>query len=473
MTEKEEAVRTEYTKKDIIGYSFAGISDTMSYQMFSFYIFNYYIAVKQLEVLPVIIGFIIWTLWNAINDPLLGAISDKSTSKWGRRRPFIILGLIPLIFLNILVWTAFFGNPVLDYIYFLIIILLFDTFYTMYSLNQTSLFPEMFQNLETRARANNYVQIFNIIGLLLAALIPTFFVPTSVQPGTESSYILGAIIMACLTAVFGIIFVKFGLKERVEYAEDPLNAPDFLDSVRFTFNNKPFRTYVLTNLAVWYVFGLVPIINPYYVRYILGLEAGMWSSIYLAILFIAAIGFMIPWSKIFSKFGPRKGEIIALASIILTMIPLLFLWDPIGAIFSYILIGFGFAGIMFGRDIMMSTIIDTDELKVGVRREAAYYGVNGLIIRLSTIGVYISIGIIFAGIGWGVIYNPSSYTPENAIGILILIYILPAIILVLGILSLLRFPVTKEKYDEIQEDLEKVHEEKGKKVDITKYEDIF
>jgi GPH family glycoside/pentoside/hexuronide:cation symporter len=199
----------------------------------------------------------------------------------------------------------------------------------------------------------------------------------------------------------------------------------------------------------------------------------MWSSIYLAILFIAAIGFMIPWSKIFSKLGPRKGEITALASIILTMIPLTFLWHPIGAIFSYIFVGFGFAGIMFGRDIMMSTIIDTDELKVGVRREAAYYGVNGLIIRLSTIGVYISIGIIFAGIGWGVIYNPSSYTPDNALGILILIYVLPAIILVLGILSLLRFPVTKEKYNEIQKDLDKVHEEKGKKVDISKYEDIF
>lgn len=473
MTEKEKVIKTEYTKKDIVGYSFAGIADTMSYQMFSFYIFNYYVAVKQLEVGPVIIGFIIWTIWNALNDPLLGALSDKSTSKWGRRKPYIIAGLIPLIILNILVWTAFFGNAVLDYIYFLIIILLFDTFYTMYSLNQTSLFPEMFQNLDTRAKANNYVQIFNIIGLLLAAVIPTLFVPTVVQPGTEISYLQGAIIMAILAAVFGFIFIKFGLKERVEYAEDPLRAPNFLDSVKFTFNNKPFRTYVLTNLAVWYVFGLVPIMNPYYVRYILGLEAGIMSSLYLAILFIAAMAFMIPWSKIFSKFGPRKGEILALGSIILTMVPLLFFWHPIAAIFSYILMGFGFAGIMFGRDIMMSTIIDTDELKVGVRREAAYYGVNALIIRLSTIGVYISIGIVFAGIGWGVVVDPSAYTPDSNIGILILIYVLPAIILVLGILSLLRFPVTKERYDEIQEDLDEVHETKGKRVDITKYEDIF
>ncbi len=479
MTEKEKVVKTEYTKKDIIGYSFAGIADTMSYQMFSFYIFNYYIAVMQLELIPVVIGFIIWTMWNAINDPLLGAISDKSTSKWGRRKPFIIGGLIPLIFLNVLIWTAF-GTNIMKYLYFLVIILLFDTFYTMYSLNQTSLFPEMFQNLETRAKANNYVQIFNVFGLIFATLIPTLFVPEAVEPGTEGSYILGSIIMAVLTAVFGFIFIKFGLKERVEYAEDPLKAPNFIDSVKFTFNNKPFRTYVLTNLAVWYVFGLVPIINPYYVRYILsppdgflGLPSGFIPSIYLAVLFISAIVFMIPWSMIFAKLGPRKAEMIALGSIILTMISLLIFLNPYLAIISYILVGFGFAGIMFGRDMMMSTIIDTDELKVGVRREAAYYGVNGLIIRLSTIGVYISIAIVFSGIGWGVIYDPSIYTPDSNMGIILLMYVFPAIVLVFGILSLIRFPVTKERYDEIQLDLDNVHEDKAAQVDIEKYKDIF
>jgi GPH family glycoside/pentoside/hexuronide:cation symporter len=474
MTEKTNTkqAKSEHTKKEIISYSFAGIADTMSYQMFSFYIFNYYIAVKQLPVLWVVIGFMIWTLWNAINDPLLGALSDKSTSKWGRRKPFIVLGLVPLIALIILVWTPF-GPDIAQYIYFLIIINLFDTFYTMYSLNQTSLFPEMFQNLKERARANNYVQIFNVIGLLLAAIIPTLFVPTAVEPGTEGGYIIGSVIMASLAAIFGFIFIKWGIKERVEYSKDALKAPSFKDSVTFTFNNRPFKTYVLTNLAVWYVFGLIPIMNPYYVRYILGVEGGMIPSIYLAILFISAIGFMVVWSKIFSKYGPRKGEILALSSLVLTLTPFLFMLHPIAAIFSYIIAGFGFAGIMFGRDIMMSTIIDSDELKVGVRREAAYYGVNALIIRLSTIGVYLSIMLVFWGIGWGVIYDPSIYTPQTNIGIFLLMYILPAIILILGLASLFRFPVTKEKYDEMQKDLDRIHEEKKSMVDMDKYEEMI
>ena len=356
MTEKTKAVEMEFSKKQIIGYSFAGIADTMSYQMFSFYVFNYYIAVKQLPVIWVVIGFMIWTIWNAINDPLLGAISDKTSSKWGRRRPFIVLGLIPLLILIILVWTPF-GPDIAQYIYFLIIINLFDFFYTMYSLNQTSLFPEMFQNLEQRAKANNYVQIFNIIGLLLAAILPTLFVEASVQPGTEGGYIIGSIVMAVLAAIFGLIFIKWGIHERVEYSKDPLKAPSFKDSVKFTFKNKAFSRYVGTNLAVWFIFGLVPIINPYYVRFILGLEDATIASLYLALLFISAIAFMLPWSKLFAKYGPKKAELIALASLIITLMPFLFMLGPILAIFSYILAGIGFAGIMMGRDVLMGARI--------------------------------------------------------------------------------------------------------------------
>ncbi|MEJ2248440.1 MAG: MFS transporter [Candidatus Lokiarchaeota archaeon] len=464
----------EITKKDTIFYSFAGIADTMSYQMFSFYIFNYYLSVKGLPLFWVVLGFIIWTIWNALNDPLLGSISDRTSSKWGRRKPFIIAGWIPLIALVILVWTVF-GSELVVFIYFIIIINVFDTFYTMYSLNQTALFPEMFQDLEKRAKANNYVQVFNIIGLLLAALIPTLFVPDQIAPGSEPGYILGAIIMAILAFIFGLIFIKFGIKERVEFSKDPKQAPSFFKAVKFSFKNKPFRTYVFTNLSIWYVFGLVPIMNPYFMKFIIGIT-GFLPSVFLALLFISAIAFMTVWSKIFAKFGPKKGELMAMGALIITMIPFLFISNIIGAILTYIAAGFGFAGIMFGRDIMMSTIIDTDEIETGIRREAAYYGVNALIIRLSTIGVYLSIFFVF-GVEFGglkAIFDPTVVTSLSEGGIRTLMYILPSIGLLIGMILLwVLFPVTKEKYEIMRKDLERIHEDKKQKVDINKYEDIF
>jgi len=463
MNEEKSSSREIISTKRTIFYSFAGIADTMSYQMFTFYIFNFYFAVKQLPLEWVTFGFIIWTIWNAINDPLLGAWSDRTMSKWGRRKPWIIVGLIALIALVILVWTPPPGSITIEIIYFMIIINIFDFFYTMYSLNQTSLFPEMFVDLEQRAKANNYVQIFNIIGLLFAALIPSFFVSEQVEPGHEMEYITASVVMAILVALFGVIFITLGLKERKEYSKDPEKAPSFFKSIKFTFKNKAFTTYVITNLAVWYVFGIFPIISPYFLRFILDIKDGLIQSLFLAIIFVSAIGFTVIWSKVFAKKGAKKAELIALFSLIITMVPFLIVWEIIGAIIAYIVVGFGFAGIMFGRDVMMSTIIDKDEIDTGVRREGAYYGVNALIIRLSTIAVYLSIFTVFNNIGWK-IYDPTVVTDWTIIGLRFLMCLFPAIGLCLGAISLWRFPITKEKYEEIKDKLEELHGEKVGKV---------
>ena len=463
MSEEKSSSREIISTKTTIFYSFAGIADTMSYQMFTFYIFNFYFAVKQLPLEWVTFGFIIWTIWNAINDPLLGAWSDRTTSKWGRRKPWIIVGLIALVALVILVWTPPPGSITIEIVYFMIIINIFDFFYTMYSLNQTSLFPEMFVDLDQRAKANNFVQIFNIIGLLFAALIPSFFISEQVVPGREMEYVIASVVMAILAVSFGVIFITLGLKERKEYSKDPETAPSFFKSIKFTFKNKAFSTYVITNLAVWFVFGIFPIINPYFLRFILDIKEGFIQSLFLAIIFVSAIGFTVIWSKIFAKKGAKKAELIALFSLIITLLPFLIIWEIIGAIIAYVVLGFGFAGIMFGRDVMMSTIIDKDEIDTGIRREGAYYGVNALIIRLSTIAVYLSIFTVFNNIGWK-IYDPTVITDWTYIGLRFLLCLFPVIFLSLGAISLWKFPITKEKYKEIKDKLEELHGEKVGKV---------
>ncbi|MFW9818735.1 MAG: MFS transporter, partial [Candidatus Thorarchaeota archaeon] len=238
MSNKERRTGELVSRKTTIFYSFAGIADTMSYQMFTFYIFNFYFTVIIGDIWLVTIGYIIWSIWNAINDPLLGILSDRTSTRWGRRKPHIIAGIIPTCILIVLLWMAPVDNPALGFLYFLIVINLFDTFYTAYSLNQTSLFPEMFQDLDQRVKANSYVAIFNIIGLLFAALLPTFFFTELLGYGTPAErattqigYITASIVMSILAAVFAAIFVIFGIKERKEYSKDPEQAPPFFKSI--------------------------------------------------------------------------------------------------------------------------------------------------------------------------------------------------------------------------------------------------
>jgi len=458
-------------KRKAIMYSFAGIADTMSYQMFTFYIFNYYYTVVLGDIFLVSLGYILWSIWNAINDPLIGILSDRTSTKWGRRKPYIVGGIIPTCIILVLLWMAPVDSGIIGFIYFIIMINLFDTSYTSYSLSQTSLFPEMFQNLEERTKANNYVQIFNIIGLLFAAILPSLFIEELLSPATsipvrlnvQSQYIFASIIMAILAAIFAAIFIIFGIQERKEYSKDPEKAPSFFKAMKFTFKNKAFSIYITTNLMQWYIFGLVPIINPYFLKYIINIPSAFIQQILLAIIFVSAICFMIFWRNYFAKHGARKGQMTALAITLLTFLPFFFIWEIIGALITYIALGFGFAGIMFGRDVIMGAIIDKDELETGVRREAAYYGINALIIRFSTIFVSLSLLIVFNSIGWK-IYDPSTITDTILVGIRILICVFPIIGLAIGILFLKFFPITKEKYEEIKNQLNQIHEEKKRKV---------
>jgi GPH family glycoside/pentoside/hexuronide:cation symporter len=452
-----------------IFYSFAGIADTMSYQMFTFYIFNFYYTVIIGNIWFVTIGYIIWSIWNALNDPLLGTLSDRTSTKWGRRKPHIIAGIIPTCVLLILLWIAPLDNPLLGFIYFIIIINLFDTAFTAYSLNQVALFPEMFQNLEQRTKANNYVAIFNIIGLLFAALLPTFFIDELIDFGSlttratrQMQYITASIIIAILAAIFAYIFITLGIKERKEYSKDPQQAPSFGKSVRLTFKNRAFKYYVAVNFAQWYIFGLIPIINTYYLGYVIGITDAFLQMVFLALIFVSAIFFMIIWRNIFTKNGAKKAHMAALGTMVIALIPTLFIWEPIGAVFTYILMGFAFAGIMFGRDVVMSAIIDYDETSTGIRREGAYYGVNALIIRLSTVAVALSLAIVFPTVGWAT-YDPALVTDLTRIGIRILMCVFPCVAVGLALILFRQFPITKEKYSVIKAELEELHSEKLEK----------
>jgi GPH family glycoside/pentoside/hexuronide:cation symporter len=362
-------------------------------------------------------------------------------------------------------------NPILGFVYFVIIINLFDTFYTAYSLNQTSLFPEMYQDLDQRAKANNFVAIFNIIGLLFAALIPTFFFTELLGYGTpaeraatQMGYITASIVMSILVAIFATIFILFGLKERKEYSKDPEQAPSFGKSIKLTFKNKAFKTYVIVNFAQWFIFGLVPIINPYFIEFIIGITTPFLQMLFLGVIFISAIFFMVIWKMIFTKNGAKKGHMFALGAIVVTLVPFLFISEIIGAIIAYILLGFGFAGIMFGRDVVMSAIIDYDEIESGIRREGSYYGVNALIIRLSTVAVAISVAIVFPTVGWAT-FEPSSVTDITRLAIRILMCVFPAVAIGLALFFFRKFPIDKEKYIEVKQKLEEIH---SKKVESTR-----
>lgn len=454
----------KYSLSKALKYGIGQFSDTIAVQMFNMYVFTFYFTLIIPYIDLITIVYVIWAVWNALNDPMLGALSDRTRSKIGRRKPYIIAAFIPLCMVIVFLFTPPLNSIPLSFIYFLIMVILFDITYTAFDLNYASLFPEMFQDLTDRAKANSIKQVFTIVGLIFGSVLPPIFIPKLDDPTYLSNYSLAAIVMACIIAAGIVILILFGIKERREFAKDYETAPPLFQSLKFSIKNKSFRTFIIANLGYWYVIGLLPMIVPLYGIYVLKIPEGESTllGLLLATTFISAAIFMVLWRFLALKLGMRKGYMLSFGIFIVTLIPFMFISTVEIAFIGFFITGIGLSGALLFGDIVLSAIIDQDELSTGIRREGGYYGINALVTKLSTILVILSINIVFRTTGWE-IFSPVG-TLETELGLRMLMFLFPAIALGIGIIAIYKFPINREKYDQIKKDVEVLH---NKKRDMT------
>jgi GPH family glycoside/pentoside/hexuronide:cation symporter len=438
------------------GYALGEISDSVAYQGFSFLIFTFYYTVIGLSVTNISIAFIIWSIYNSLNDPVLGAISDRmKTTKLGggRRRPWIIGMTGPLALMMIFLFTPPANNPVLQTLYFLFAMCLFDTVYTGYSLNNTSLYPEMFGTNRSREEVGAARRILMVVGLILAFILPGFVIRdmTNVHGYAETpgQYILTGAIFAVIIVGINIWHIKWGVREPPLEAIRSSESLGFFESLKITLTNKHFLFICSASIMNWYVFGILPMIVPIYATHVLGLDrSSLEISILLLVAFLGSIPGVLLWSKIDAKVGSKNAFIISTLWWLLSFIPFIFLRTYTAALVAFILVGIELGGAPYFLDRNISNVIDEDELKTKQRREAAYYGVHALIIRLSTILIILTVSIVLSTNGWQT-YNPEQTTPELLNGLVSLMSYFPMAALAISLIFLGLFPLTKARVDTI------------------------
>ncbi|MBA7637216.1 hypothetical protein ES703_44854 [subsurface metagenome] len=457
--------------KKAASYATGQIADQAAYQSFTFLVFTFYFAVIQLNITLITIGFIIWAVWNSFNDPMLGYLSDRTHTKFGRRLPYIMIAIIPLGVVMFLLFTPPLpigvANQLGNFIYFLIIIIVFELFYTMFSLNATSLFPETFISKDERTMANNIRQVFLILGLVVAFILPSLFIEDYSDPSTKTlgEYQTFGIVLAIIVVAVGAVFIKFTPREKAEFKEDYKKAPGFFNSIKLCIKSKSFRWYIPAEVANWFVYGILPTLVPLYAKFVLGMQDALMISLLLGCTFLSsAIFITVLWKPIVRKIGNRKAWMISMTAWIFTLLPLMFLGPnmEIIAIIVFFFIGLGLSGSLYIIDLIISDIVDEDEVVTGTRREAGYYGVNAFFLRLAIIVVFVSIGPVFIIADWEVFTPPAS--SEVQMGLRTLMFVYPAVALVIAILAVYKYPLDGEKLIKVREEVQRLHEEKKSKI---------
>ena len=459
-------------------------------------IYNFYTDEVLLDIIFIPIVITIYAIWNAINDPLFGSMSDRTKTRIGRRFPYIVFGFIPLIISFVLLWYipqpltltnqslsvvaktnlpffwrdtvynvwlhqspymmfAPFLNKSIQYslfAYMLSFLLIFDTLFTVVFVSWSSLFPEKFKSDKQRNHAAAIRQTLNMLGSVVAIVVP----PMLIQYGNIDSYRIPILILI-IVAMVGFLLSIYGIRDykkeddeapKEEEVETSTEKLSFKKSLSTVLANRNFITFMITFSLSQIAFLTLMAVVRYVNKWIL-LEDAQFETYFTGIAFGVGLLTFILWAKISIKRGPKFVYIITGTLFSVALFPLIFAregwqWIVLVAMFF---VGFAISGLLLVPDVLISEIIDKDIKDTGRRREGIYYGFYGFAMRIA---------IVFQSYLITIVLKATKYDPNAAaqsdlakIGIKILLVGVPAVCFIIGItLMIILYDLSRKKLED-------------------------
>ena len=394
--------------------------------------------------LTVLIGGI----WDAINDPLVGLLSDRTRTRWGRRRPFLLLGAVPYGATFILMWLVPpIENQLALSLYFALIYILFDTAATFVSCPYYALTPELTLDHDERTSLTTYRMFISIIAGLLAAVGFAFILDGA--PDERSAFrLMGAFSGGVFVVVTLITFL--GTRERPAFQAEPPASPR--ESLGFVMRNRAWWYTLGMRITSWIPVDVASAVFIYFLIYWIGMRTMEASLVQAVILASGALSLpLVLWMT--RRWEKKTAFMLAMGSWALVMVSLLFV--PQGArglVYPIaILVGPGVAAAHALPTAMSADTLDVDELRSGKRQEGVYAGFEVFARLLSTKLVVATIGPILAWSGY--VQRAPQQAPQALSAIRFFIAVVPAVILVIAVVLAWRYPLTREEHRGIQREL--------------------
>jgi glycoside/pentoside/hexuronide:cation symporter, GPH family len=454
MEEKKLKVGTK------IGYGVADFGGNLFFTATAFVLLNYLTDTVGLAASLAGIALMVGRIWDAFYDPIIGFISDRTKTRMGRRRPFMLGGAIPLFIAMIIMFT----NPSLVigsgisqgvlFIYTMIVYIILCTAYSTVNIPYSSLGPELTTDYNERTSLNGYRFGFAAIGTLLGAGLALPIV--AMAPDKNLGFVLMGTIFGAVLLISTLTTV-FSVKEST--AIRPAQSMGFWETYREVFKNKPYLyilvSYILHILGITIASGIV----IYYFKYILGAE-GMTTYAMLILIGVAML--FIPVSVAMSKKTGKKlvyglGFIIMAAGLMV----LFFVGHTMGVAFNLIMMAFlGIGmGLLYAMPYaIVADSIEYDYLRTGERREGAFFGIWTWGLKIGQALAGFLMGVTLEAMGYVANLVPQAASAQ--LGIRLFLGPISAAIFILAAVVLYFYPITEKRYEEI---LKQIAEMEAKK----------
>jgi glycoside/pentoside/hexuronide:cation symporter, GPH family len=400
-------------------YAIGMFGTSIPINMLKTYAAIYYVDSLGMTTVQFSLMLLIYTFIDVLDNPIYGFLSDRTRTRWGRRRPWLVIGT-PLL---ILCFIAFYSPPAFLtenslVVYCMLFYMLTGTLDSVINANYGALFPELFREDSNRANVNALRQAFQLVAMIISiALTPMV------------TNALGYSLTAVLYGLLGggvILYMTFTSKETRIHTDEAI--PHLWNSIKDLITNAKFWVAGFANAFYSAAMSLVLVSMPFFVKYALGLSDSQTTFLFAAVLLIA-IGCVAIWARWVRKYTVMPVWRASLATLAVAFIPLYFANSLVTGIICSALVGFGFAGVITTMDLIGAKIMDEDTQKHNLRREGLISNALGFMNRLS--GLFTSLGfyLVFILYQYESGTNPGPH-PDQAARFLLTIF--PPILMVIS-----------------------------------------
>jgi GPH family glycoside/pentoside/hexuronide:cation symporter len=444
-----------------LGYGVCDFGGNLFFTATAFVLMNYLTDTVGLSAALAGIALMVGRLWDAFYDPVIGFLSDRTVTRMGRRRPFMLGGAIPLFIAMIVMFT----NPALLmgagisqgtlFVYAMVVYIILCTSYSTVNIPYLSLAPELTPDYNERSSLMGYRSGFSVIGTLLGAGAALPIV--ALAPDKNMGFVLMGTVFGGVLLISTLVTV-FTVKEPA--GARPANTMGFVKTYTQVFNNRPYKLILLTYILQILALTIVSAIAIYYFKYVLAAE-GM-TTIAMVILILTAMLF-IPVSVVMSKkVGKKLSYATGFIVMALSLMALFLFGHILGMTFTLIMMFFIGMGMGFTYAMpysIMSDAIEYDYLCTGERREGAFLGVWTWGLKIGQALAIFMMGLILEYMGY--VANLMPQAPSALLGIRLFLGPISAAIFIVAAAVLYFYPITEQKYKEICAQIADMEAKKG------------